>query len=179
MGVVKDAVDLDPIYLGKTEFSKLQMLWKDPLYLAAFFENNSSFFRVPFWKGVNEEYFVHEVARQSVAVFKEIESLLKSGNLLEKFASLDTENDIKRGKGEPYKVKAKYGNLSGRFIFRIYGLFLKDKTICITGGALKIVEEMKNAPNTRLELIKMDYVIRDLKANDVFDKDSFIDFIVE
>lgn len=179
LGVCEGAVDLDPTYLGKTEFSKLQKLWKDPLYLADFFEDNFSFFQDPFWEGVNEVIFVNEVARQSLIVFKEIESLLKSGNLLEQFAALDTENDIKRVKGEPFKVKAKYGNLSGRLIFRIYGLFLKDNTICITGGALKIVEKMEDAPNTQLELNKMNHVMRDLQANDVFDRDSFIDFIVE
>lgn len=178
MGVGEGDVDFDPLYLGKSEFSKIRNLWKDPEYLADFYEKNCEFFKDPFWEGVDEETFVQAVADQSLLVFKEMESLLRNGRLLTKFESLDKENDLRRKRGKPYKIKAKGGDLSGRLLFRFYGIFLDEGTICITGGAIKIVKEMSDAPNTEIELKKMEIVKKDFDVNGVFDKDSFIDYVV-
>ena len=179
MGVQESADELDPEYVGKTEFSKLFFLWKDPLYLAEFYENNSFFFSDPFWAGVTEDIFVREVVRYSRAVFKELTGMLQSGQLFSVFQSLDCEEESKRKRKRLFKVKAKYGYISRRVAFRIYGIMVDDNTVCITGGAIKIVREMSDAPNTTIELKKMERVARDLSDNDVFDKDSFIDFIAE
>lgn len=175
----KDAIDFDSQYQKKTEFRKLFDLWKDPLYLADFFEANLSFFQDPYWNGISEETFVRDVVASSRVIFEQIEELIKSGELLRQFASLDDVEDSKRKRGKNYKVKAKYGYISNKVAFRFYGILLDKDTICITGGAIKIVLEMPDAPNTAAELKKMEMVARDLDKNDVFDKESFIDFITE
>ena len=54
-----------------------------------------------------------------------------------------------------------------------------ENTVCITGGAIKIVKEMSDAPNTEIELKKMERVARNIFDNGIIDKDSFIDFIAE
>lgn len=99
--------------------------------------------------------------------------------MAKQFLSLDEKEDAKRVGGKNYKVKAKYGYISNKVAFRLYGILLDKETVCITGGAIKIVLEMEDAPNTAIELRKMDLVARNLDANNVFDKDSFIDFIAE
>lgn len=179
VGVGIDSVDFNPAYYNKTEFRKLYDLWKDPLYLADFFEENESFFNVPYWQGVTEESFVKDVIKSSRLVFQQIDELLKSGMLLSLFESLDEAEDSKRKRGYKFKVKAKYGYISNKMAFRFYGIIVDEDTICITGGAIKIVLEMKDAPNTAIELKKMEMVSRDLESNGVFDKESFIDFIAE
>ena len=179
MGVQELADELDPEYVGKTEFSKLFSLWKDPLYLSEFFEKNSSFFSDSFWEGVTEDIFVSDVVNYSRLVFKEITRLLQTGQLFSAFESLDSKEESKRKRNKLFKVKAKYGYIAKRVAFRFYGIMVDDNTVCITGGAIKIVREMSDAPNTDIELKKMERVARNLSDNDVFDKDSFIDFIAE
>jgi len=179
IGVRNNAIDFDVQYLNKHEFRKLFDLWKDPFYLADFYEENERFFKDPFWKGISLESFVRDVVQSSKTIFKQIEDLIKNGELLETFESLDEKEDGKRKKGNTYKVKAKYGYISNKVAFRFYGILLDKDTICITGGAIKIVLEMKDAPNTDIELKKMGMVAREFEANGVFDKDSFIDFITE
>lgn len=178
-GVKEDAIDFDPQYIGKTEFRKLFDLWKDPLYLADFFEENEEFFRTPFWEGITEESFVSDVVSSSRVIFQQIGELIKNGRLLEAFESLDGKEDARRRQGRTFKVKAKYGYISHRMAFRFYGVLLDGNTICITGGAIKIVREMKDAPNTGIELKKLEMVVSEFNANGVFDKESFIDFITE
>lgn len=179
MGVQELADELDPEYVGKTEFSKLFSMWKDPLYLAEFFEKNSSLFSDSFWEGVTEDIFVRDVVQYSRLVFKEITRLLQTGQLFSAFESLDSKEESKRKRNKLFKVKAKYGYIAERVAFRIYGIMVDDNTVCITGGAIKIVREMSDAPNTKIELKKMERVARNLSDNGVFDKDSFIDFIAE
>lgn len=178
-GLKEDAIDFDPQYIGKTEFRKLFDLWEDPMYLADFFEENEEFFRVPFWEGITEEMFVRDVVLSSRIIFQQVGDLIKNGRLLEVFESLDEKEDIRRIQGRTFKVKAKYGYISHRMAFRFYGVLLDRNTICITGGAIKIVHEMKDAPNTDIELKKMELVVGEFNANGVFDKESFIDFITE
>ena len=179
MGVQECADELDPEYIGKTELSKLVSLWKDPLYLAQFFETNSSYFSDPFWKGVTEEIFVGDVVQNSRVVFKELLRLLESGQLVSVFEPLDKEEDSKRRRDKVFKVKAKYGHIAKRVAFRIYGIMVDENTVCITGGAIKIVKEMSDAPNTEIELKKMERVASNIFDNGIFDKDSFIDFIAD
>lgn len=80
VGLDKDSVDFDPLYIKKTEFRKLFDLWKDPLYLADFFDNNLSFFSDPYWKGISAKSFVRDVVASSRVIFGKIESLFKKVN---------------------------------------------------------------------------------------------------
>ena len=162
MGVQECADELDPEYIGKTELSKLVSLWKDPLYLAQFFETNSSYFNF------NKSNVIEQNNKIIHNTFMFINPNKKDSFL----ASINAKN-------KSFKVKAKYGHIAKRVAFRIYGIMVDENTVCITGGAIKIVKEMSDAPNTEIELKKMERVARNIFDNGIIDKDSFIDFIAE
>jgi hypothetical protein len=90
---------------------------------------------------------------------------------------LDLEESSRRSKHKPYKVKSKFGKISGKFAFRIYGIRLDDVFV-VTGGAIKIVQKMRDARNTKIELAKMNLVSRKLDNEYVSDKGSFLEFII-
>lgn len=62
---------------------------------------------------------------------------------------------------------------------RIYAIRLEPNVFVITGGAIKLTRTMQERANTQRELDKLnacrDYLLR----NDVFDQDSFVDYIQE
>lgn len=178
LGVKDGAVDYDDEYINKSEYHKIRNLWKDPLYLANFYDENKSYFEQPYWNGIDEAQFVVDVQKCALEAFKTIFSIIREGNLLELFEPLDRNSDSRRKRNRNYNVKSKYGSIGGRLALRIYGVMVGDDAICITGGAVKLVEEMHEASNTEIELNKMKKVLSFIDSAQLFDKDSFIDFIM-
>lgn len=60
---------------------------------------------------------------------------------------------------------------------RIYAIRIEKDVFLITGGAIKLTPSMQDRPHTQLELDKLNKCKEFLKANGVFDQDSFIDYI--
>lgn len=57
-------------------------------------------------------------------------------------------------------------------ILRLYALRISEKTFIITGGAIKLCREMKDHPDTRDELTKLDKVRQWLIENDTTTQDD-------
>lgn len=62
---------------------------------------------------------------------------------------------------------------------RFYAIRIHENLFLITGGAIKMTQEMKDHPQTEKERLKL-YHIKDwLKDNSVIDDDSFYEFLKE
>lgn len=173
-GIKDDAIDFNELYIGRDEFYKLQQLWRDPLYLDEFYDQNLIYFKDPYWTGVSKTDFVYNVIISSYAIFKAIKDALHNNTMEDLFKPL-SEDDEKNNDYERVKVKSKFGNILGRFAFRIYAIKIEDGVYAITGGTIKIVKEMHEAPNTHIELRKLAKVYSCLDG--VNDKESFVEFI--
>ena len=62
---------------------------------------------------------------------------------------------------------------------RIYAIKLEPGIYVITGGAIKLTRTMQEREHTLQELTKMEMVRSHLLKNNIFDKDSFVDFMSE
>ncbi len=173
-GIRDDAIDFNDLYIDKDELYKLQKLWCDPLYLDEFYEQNIIYFKDPFWAGVSKADFVSSVRLSSYAIFKTIKDALHNNTLEDLFQPL-SEDDEKKNDYERVKVKSKFGNVAGKCAFRIYAIKIEDGAYVITGGTIKIVKEMHEAPNTHIELKKITKVYS--KLDGINDKESFVEFI--
>lgn len=66
-------------------------------------------------------------------------------------------------------------------ILRLYAIRIEQNTYVVTGGAIKLPFHhlMEDRPHTREELGNIQRVKSFLEANDVFDNDSFYEFLKE
>jgi hypothetical protein len=62
---------------------------------------------------------------------------------------------------------------------RIYALKIDENCFVITGGAIKLTHLMEERESTLKELQKLEKAKQFLKSNDVFDLDSFYEFLIE
>jgi len=121
----------------------------------------------------NEEQFVKERlndAEQFDDAIKEIEDYNDKLNLF--FQPLD-DNETHAGILSLQKAKFK------KNILRFYAIRIDDNLFLITGGAIKITDRMKQHPDTRKELRKINYTKSWLQNKGIFDNDSFYEFIKE
>ena len=59
---------------------------------------------------------------------------------------------------------------------RVYAIRLEPNVYIVTGGAIKLTRTMQERAHTIIELEKLNSCKEFLKANGVFDKDSFVEF---
>lgn len=62
---------------------------------------------------------------------------------------------------------------------RVYAIRLESNVFVVTGGAIKLTPAMQDRLHTQKELDKMTQCRDYLKANGVFDQDSFLDYLNE
>lgn len=62
---------------------------------------------------------------------------------------------------------------------RVYAIRVEKNVFIVTGGAIKLTPAMQDRPQTQAELDKMNKCRDFLKANGIFDQDSFIDYVNE
>lgn len=60
LGVEKNSLEYNPLYLGKNEFWVFRAKLNDPLYLREFYTDHETLLKNQYWKGVTKEIFVSE-----------------------------------------------------------------------------------------------------------------------
>ena len=55
MGIDKDALEYNPLYLGKNEFVVFRAKLNDPLYLSEFYTNNADLLKAQYWRTVSRD----------------------------------------------------------------------------------------------------------------------------
>lgn len=168
--------DLSESYLGKDEFTKWRRLWQDPSFLSDFYCNHIEYFREPFWAGIDEERFVMDAIASAPEIFRNLEAALQKDDLENLFQPLSPQ-DERQADYTSIRVKSKFGCIQNHFAFRIYAVKVDDGCYVITGGAIKITRGMSEAPHTKIELDKLNYVHDALLEEGLTDKVSFLDYI--
>jgi len=168
--------DLNECYLGKDEFTKWRHLWLDPSFLSDFYCDHIEYFREPFWEGIDEERFVTDAIASAPKIFQDLETALQKNDLEKLFQPLAPE-DERQADYTSIRVKSKFGSILRHFAFRIYAVKVDEGCYIITGGAIKITAGMGEAPHTRVELAKLNYVHEALQTEGLTDKVPFLDYI--
>lgn len=186
MGVDKDSLEYNPLYLEKNEFLVFRAKLNDPLYLKKFYDENEVLLKAQYWHGVTRQIFVSETRSSWPDYYKDFETSCKERSidtlfepLSRKDAAIRALNEKRDGPHKMLRLKSKFGFIKGKVPFRLYAIEVDFDCYIITGGAIKIVEEMKQASNTKLELLKLDTVFKELRRAGITNKESLLDFIYE
>jgi len=147
----------------KNELARILEEWEDAHWLYDYAKKN----------GLNVWNFTEKVMKNKEEIENALEHIrLKKMKLNQLFEPLH-ESDS--GLGILSFQKGKHKNN----ILRLYALKIADDCYVITGGAIKMSQSMQGHPDTAKELQKLTKAKEYLKANDVFDDDSFYEFLTE
>ncbi len=186
LGLCEDALEFNELYFGKDEYAIFKAKLKDPLYLHSFYKENKDLLKAQYWQRVSKDRFVVDTIASYPTIFSDFKKAFKQKTLYDLFEPLDRTDDAIRKQNEETKrphrlvrLKSRYGFIANKIPFRIYAIEVDIDCFIVTGGAIKIVEEMKQAPNTSLELQKIDYVFKELRRAGISNKDSLLDYLYE
>lgn len=152
----------------ENELSRLLKLWTDTEYIYRFITDNIADF--PATENIDE------LTVELMADADEINDVLyglahdDSDHLESFFRPLNNQEyqwvELSRQKGR-------------RNFLRIYGLKIDQNCFVITGGAIKLTKLMQDREHTNSELKKLNAGRDYLRANGVFDNDSFFEFLID
>lgn len=186
MGLAKDTLEYNPLYLGQNEYAVFRSKLNDPLYLNKFYCDNAELLKAQFWRSVSRNRFVIDTRKYWPDYFADFTKACKELRvydifepLSDKDAAIRSRNENRRDPHQLLRLKSKFGYIQDRVPFRLYAIEIDFDCFIITGGAIKIVEEMKQAPNTKLELLKLNTVLLELEKAGITNKKSLLDCIYE
>jgi len=147
------------------EYDRLMELWTDVNYLRQYGKKN---------KVENINQFVRNRLQDAENIQDLLDELIHTSKPLEYYfqALHNNETGIKILSLQKGKVSSKDG-------LRIYALKIDSDCFIITGGAIKMSLLMEDHPDTKNELIKIKKAKDYLKENNVFDSESFYEFLIE
>lgn len=177
-GVSPTSYEVSEAFVEYNEFEKVFKLWDSPIYLRQFFNDNIDFFRQEYWAGINEDEFVTDVTKSLNEIRTALIDLFNDNKLYTVVEPLGPEeNDLRLY--QSIRVKIKQGWIHRRMAFRFYAIEIEEKKCyLITGGAIKVHKDMMKAPNTTIEMNKLEYAYNELSGNGIDTKELFIDFIL-
>lgn len=187
--VLEDAVWSMQFSEGEDDIlTQLLNRWQDPEFIHAFiYENKNLIETNSFWKNCSFQ----EVMLSAINEAKNLEHYLiqlyrnsengVSPNLEEKFFLLDKEILP----GEAITRRKMYGKLRKSFppsVLRLYALRLDSEgdtppIFIITGGGIKLTEDMRQTPGLKKELDRLRSVRTWLQQNGIETKEQFYTFI--
>ena len=156
-------------FYSKDELERNFDLWTDEKYLYAYFEKNKeslAYFKVKTIK----DAVLKTITQTRLIQEKLYEYVLdNSKNLDELFLNLD-DNEYH----ETILSKQK----SKQFWLRLYAIKIESNHYVITGGAIKLVHKMEQSELTLKEKQIIEKCRNYLHENEVYDADSFYEFIL-
>lgn len=177
-GVAADAFEVSHPFSEDNEFEKVFNLWNSPVYLRKFFHDNLQFFQQEYWTGITAEEFVADVVRSLNKIRREFINLFNNNTLHAVVEPLDvSDHDLRLT--QSIRVKVKQGRIHGRYAFRFYAVEVEEaKCYVITGATIKIHKDMLKAPNTTIEMKKLEFVLNELAKEGIDAKEIFLDYIL-
>ena len=167
LGYEENSFEMNPSFIEANEFEKAFLLWGSPLFLSDFFNKNEEFFKNEYWRGISEETFLKDVSDAIAGIKKELIDRMENNDFHSLVEPLDQSDDEKR-LSESIRVKIKQGTIGGHHPFRFYAIEIEEKKCyLITGATIKIHKDMGKAPNTKIELKKLEYVLDSMFRNEV------------
>ena len=159
-------------------FTILFDLWNDTSYFQKFFEENEKDLANPFWNNISIDQAIDKVLDESADFEDELQGieLNLEGYGLREFSDifqslhkneflfkpkLSNEKDFRKGKPDwPYAM------------LRLYGIELEENIIVITGGAIKLTEQM-DRPHLEKELANLRRVKDYLRSEQIYSREGF------
>lgn len=154
------------------EYYRLLNLWDDPEYIAQFYHDNQVYFERD---RLNKDVTLYEFAEAVADDLDQLEDILDdyANNTCQKLELFFRPLHDK----EYPPTSLSYRKRQFKYL-RLYAIRLDDETFLITGGAIKITKTMQEHRDTSKELDKLKSCKRLLISKDVFDSDSFHDFVI-
>lgn len=158
------------------ELTALFEKWNDADFLLDFFMDNL--------EDLTEYFHIKKVSQAIQDTFDdadELEELILEFPYTEDLDSLFKPLDITDTRStELTRQKARNWNRDRHASWlRVYAIRLEPNVYVVTGGAIKLTHLMQDREHTVLELQKLNKCKAYLKANGVFDSNSFIDLNLE
>lgn len=148
---------------NKNELARLFEQWNDAHWLYEYLKKNGF-----------SNFDIYDFSEE---IFENLNEMLK--NIEDKNVQLNSMfrplNDSHTDSGVLIFQKGKLKNNN----LRLYALKVDKDCYVITGGAIKMSQAMQDHPDTNNELKKLEKARTWLKSNDVFDDDSFYEFLIE
>lgn len=158
---------------AENELKRLLNQWNDVAYLYQFLKENEQDVKS---NSELKSTSIETLINQIVTDANRIDDLLKilSSNETKKLDSF-----FKSLHNSEYQFQTLSLQKGRKNYLRIYALRIDENCFVITGGAIKFHHLMQERVHTNIELQKLEKAKQFLKANDVFDTDSFYEFIIE
>lgn len=159
------------------EFERLFDLWTDAEYVREYLRSNQQYLKSDYFK----DLFLDEIETEILDEAEELERLLERhatdndiGNLQMLFKPLNNISYVIPPPLEKTKARIRDRNKFRKGILRIYALRLGKNTFVVTGGAIKLVREMKDHHDTHKELDKLEKVKAFLKENNLYTDEDLV-----
>lgn len=150
------------------ELNRLLDLWQDTEYLYHFLKDNIS--DIPNKRTIGQ--LVIEIGEDADAINDTLYEICnnEAANLETFFRPLHNKE---------YKTRVLSLQKGRAHHLRIYAIKIDDNCFVVTGGAIKLTHLMEERPHTLIELQKLNQCRDYLKHLNIFDTDSFHEFIYE
>jgi hypothetical protein len=158
----------------KMEFDRLFELWNDPIYLDSFFAEHIADLQQEYWQGMNIGEAIKKTIRDATELERKIKYLAEQGRLskFENLSDLFKPLFNKPTKLEEFE-KSKAKGLLHKSWLRVYAIRLKPNLYLVSGGAIKLTEDMNHSAHLLLELEKLKITHKYLTGED----ESALDFM--
>lgn len=160
------------------EFSKIFDQWTDIEYLENFFTVNEDDLNRPYWEGISIEQAIIETRSEAIKFRRYLKKLSKKAKSerIEKFISFFKPLEKDRYNLSYLDKKKAYG-LRNKTWLRIYALRVGDDMYIITGGTIKLTDNMAERPHTLKELRKLETCKQFLKDDGCLDEEGLIELL--
>ncbi len=158
-------------YEEENEFALLlgeDGIWMNPSYLLDFVELHKA--DIPEKENINE---LPELLIESAHEINDILQQITTRN------STAANSFFKSLHNQEYQEGVLSKQKGRKTYLRLYALKIDTDCFVITGGAIKFTHLMEDREHTQIELQKIERCRYFLKENDVFDSDSFYEFLIE
>lgn len=166
----------------ESEWDKVTSKWENFSYVRKFFEQNGNLLSSPYFKEfrITKEQARMQVVSEAADIKNVLRKACKSnqkGKTLDDFfkpldnnKTLHSNVSLTKGKSTLRKKPR---------LLRVYAVRIAANVYVLTGGAIKLVLEMKSQNDTWTEKLKMDRVRSFIQNTGTVDEDGFYELIYE
>ncbi len=163
---------------SEDEFTEIFDKWTDIEHLDNFFSDNESDLNRPFWEGVSIEQAIIETRREAL---KLRELLIKlstkpQNERISLFSRLFHPLVYHETELSYLNKKKVYGRRKKTWL-RLYAIKVGNDMYIITGGTIKLTDQMEDRPHTLRELRKLESCRQYLKGLGIIDEDGITDLL--
>jgi hypothetical protein len=160
------------------EFAKIFYMWTDTEYLENFFTTHENDLKRPYWEGITIEQAVIETRKEAIKFLGYLKKLSEKpkAERIKAFINLFHPLNKVQTKFNFLDEKKAYGNRNMTWL-RIYALKAGEDMYIITGGAIKLTDNMKERDHTLKELKKLEACKQFLMEMGICDEEGIIELL--